>query len=237
MSAHILLVEDEQNVANVVIINLEAESFEVSHASDLQSARTLISENIQLIILDVMLPDGDGTEFATELREQGVRTPILMLTAKGATDDIVTGLQAGADDYLCKPFKLDELLGRIHAQLRRSQWQQPDPAVEAATEIQFDHCTVDLRSGRVNQVNDDLVQLTDIELKLLRYFHDRPYENLTREEIMETVWDLPATAKSRTLDNFIVRFRKLFELDHKAPQHFLTVYGSGYRYLPPGDKS
>ena len=234
MSTRLLLVEDEPNVADVLIINLEAEGYELIHAASLAAAEAALDQEFSLIILDVMLPDGNGVDFADTLRQRDMHIPILMLTAKDTTEDIVEGLEAGADDYLCKPFKLDELLGRIAALLRRRNWDSK--RLPAQSELCFPACCVDLVSGRIKQ-DDDIIQLTDIELKLLRYFQSNPYENLSRDDIMLAVWDAPAGVKSRTLDNFIVRFRKLFEEDHKQPQHFLTVYGSGYRFIPPQPKS
>ena len=135
MSINLLLVEDEPNVAEMLKLNLEAEGYGVVHAKNLASARQAIKENISLIVLDVMLPDGNGKDFAAELRAQSLRLPILMLTAMDTTDDIVTGLESGADDYLCKPFKLDELLGRVSALLRRQDWGNKQSELEA---ISFD---------------------------------------------------------------------------------------------------
>ncbi len=229
MSINLLLVEDEPNVAEMLKLNLEAEGYGVVHAKDLSSARLAITQNISLIVLDVMLPDGNGMDFAAELREQSLRLPILMLTAMDTTDDIVTGLESGADDYLCKPFKLDELLGRISALLRRQDWGNKQHELEA---ISFDGVEIDMRSGLISG-SSQAAALTDIELKLLRYFSSHPYEELSREAIMTAVWDAPATVKSRTLDNFVLRLRKLFEANQTQPQHFLTIYGSGYRYVPP----
>ncbi len=228
-SYNILLVEDEDNVAAMLKLNLEAEGYGVVHAPNLAAARTLMAEDISLIVLDVMLPDGNGMDFADELRQQSLRLPILMLTAKDTTGDIVEGLESGADDYLCKPFQLDELLGRIFALLRRQDWDKRQVELE---HISFYGIDIDMRSGLISG-SSQAAALTDIELKLLRYFSQRPYEELKRDDIMQAVWDAPSTVKSRTLDNFVLRLRKLFEPDVGNPQHFLTVYGSGYRYVPP----
>lgn len=229
MSYNVLLVEDEDNVAAMVKLNLEAEGYDVIHTPNLKRAREALADDIDIIVLDVMLPDGDGIEFANELRQQSVRLPILMLTAKNTTDDIVSGLEHGADDYLCKPFELDELLGRMFALLRRQNWSKKQVEQEF---INFNGIEVDMRSGLISG-SSQAAGLTDIELKLLRFFSQRPYEELSRDEIMQDVWDAPATVKSRTLDNFVLRLRKLFEEDAAKPRYFLTVYGSGYRYVPP----
>ncbi|NRA38411.1 MAG: response regulator transcription factor [Planctomycetes bacterium] len=235
MSHNVLLIEDEISLAETMCFNLESEGYQVDHAASLTAARSVITlsatanTEYDLIILDVMLPDGNGVDFAHELRKQHNHTPILMLTALNSTSNVVDGLEAGADDYMSKPFALAELLVRIKALLRRQIHSRPKLA--ATTQHSFGRLLIDLRNGNVTGGKKDFM-ITDIELKLLNYFLQHPLEELSRDDIMTAVWDVPSSVKSRTLDNFVMRLRKLFEVKHADPKHFLTVYGVGYRFVP-----
>lgn len=225
----VLLVEDEEHLAFSLRFNLEAEGYEVELATTLEQARSHDPTSFDVLLLDVMLPDGNGFEFCSQLRRAGVFTPILMLTALGASEDIVTGLEVGADDYLTKPFSLGELLGRLAAILRRRRWETKKP--ETSETIEFGNNRVDFRSHEV-VAQGEPAELTELEIRLVRFFVDRPNAVLSRGELLEGVWDMSAKTNTRTVDNFLVRLRKLFEADPAQPAHFLTVRGVGYRFVP-----
>ncbi len=226
---NLLLVEDEEHLAFTVAFNLRAEGYGVTEAVNLAAARAALDDaHFDLLLLDVMLPDGDGMAFCQELRARGLRTPIMMLTAKGAQQDIVSGLSMGADDYLTKPFALTELLGRVRALLRRHQWsasarKADDTFRFAGFTVHFDTCEV---------FKDGLrVEITDLELRLLKHFVENEARALSRHSLLEGVWGVHGETNTRTVDNFIVRLRRLFEPDPANPRHFLTVRGVGYRFV------
>ncbi len=235
----LLLVEDEANLAFTLEYNLRAEGYLVDVAPTLADAATRLGrESYEVLVLDVMLPDGSGFDLCRQLRARGNRTPILMLTALGTSDDVVGGLDAGADDYVTKPFDLTELVGRITALRRRRAWDREATPVPAAKLFRFGPFTVDLarrevtRKGVLGTGPGEQVPLTDLELELLAYFVQRPGEVVTRAQLLEDVWQLPRTTHTRTVDNFLVRLRRLFEQDPAAPKHFMTVHGTGYRFCP-----
>jgi DNA-binding response OmpR family regulator len=230
---NLLLVEDEEHLAFTLGFNLQAEGYNVETVGTLQAARVaLAKQRFDLLLLDVMLPDGEGFVLCRELREARDRIPVLLLTAKGTPEDIVKGLEAGADDYVTKPFVLKELLARIKAILRRHHWQSPEAPSPlqrfcfAGHEIDFENYDV--------RANGEPVELTPLEMKLLRYFIEHEDQVLTRETLLEKVWGVAAKNHTRTVDNFLMRLRRLFESDHTQPKHFLTVRGVGYRFLSKG---
>ena len=228
----ILLVEDEEHLAFTLRFNLEEEGYSVDLAGTLEAARECIGRPYDLILLDIMLPDGSGFDFCEELRTKGNFAPVLMLTAKGTPEDIVTGLGVGADDYLTKPFSLSELLGRISAVLRRRQWERDsNPAPEASSQLVFGENRVNFETFEVS-ARGEPVELTELELRLLRFFVDRPNVVVSRQELLEGVWQVNPHTNTRTVDNFLVRLRKVFELDPSEPKHFLTIRGVGYRFVP-----
>ena len=235
MPARLLLVEDEEHLAFALRFNLEAEGYVVTTAPTLADARAAIGDAppFDLILLDVMLPDGSGRSFCEQLRRRGDRTPVLMLTAKNTPPDIIAGLEAGADDYLGKPFDLSELLGRISALLRRRQWDLATPSVSDATTVAFGAATLD-RSTRRIRTGDDETELTELELRLAEYFVQRPNEIVRREALLEDVWGVSPNSQTRTVDNFVARLRKLIEPEPRRPRYLATVRGAGYRYTPGG---
>lgn len=231
MSDAILLVEDEAHLAYALRFNLEEEGYSVTVAGTLEEANAAVRANPPaLIVLDVMLPDGDGFAFCESLRRRGDRTPVLMLTAKNTAPDVIEGLGAGADDYVGKPFDLGELLGRIRALLRRRSW-----AVAPTTKdvFAFGPHRVDFEAHRV-EADGTQVEPTELELRLLRFFVDNPKRVVSREELLENVWEVSRQVHTRTIDNFIVRLRRLFEEDPANPRYFKTVRGVGYRFEPDG---
>lgn len=230
MKVALLLVEDEENLAFALRYNLEDEGYAVVRESTISGADAQLRHNqFALVVLDRMLPDGDGAAFCTVLRDRGDRTPVLLLTAKNASSDVIGGLDAGADDYLCKPFELGELLVRLTALRRRAEWRQvPEDRGES---LVFGAHRVEFSERRVFAHGAE-IPATELELRLLRFLGERPNRVVSREELLSEVWGVSRNVNSRTVDNFIVRLRKAFEDDPSAPKHFVTVRGVGYRFVP-----
>ncbi|HEV7860123.1 MAG TPA: response regulator transcription factor [Pyrinomonadaceae bacterium] len=240
--ARILVVEDEEHLASGLRFNLEAEGYLVEIASDgLMALERLlgVGDGFDVVILDVMLPGKDGFEVATELRAAGKYVPVLMLTARGRPEDVLQGFEAGADDYLPKPFELSILLARLHGLLRRREWfgqsqqqQQEQEEVNAKTELySFDGKTVDFVAQEL-RAHGRVVQLTLMEAELLRYLIGHAGRPVSRKEILEDVWNLHVDTDTRAIDNFIVRLRRYVEEDPAKPRHLLTVRSIGYRFIP-----
>ncbi|MFW5860563.1 MAG: response regulator transcription factor [Planctomycetota bacterium] len=237
VEAHrILLVEDEENLAHFITLNLESEGYRVAHAGNLAEARSRrAQEAFDLTVLDLMLPDGSGLQLLDELRRTSSDELVLVLTAKSTTDDVIRGLRSGADDYLAKPFALEEFLLRVEALLRR---RQITAGHGSRRRLAFGGNRVDLVSGEATTVHGP-ARLTETELRLLRCFLAHRGEDLRRQELLAEVWELPTErgASSRSLDNFVLRLRRLLELDPTRPVYFRTVYGIGYRFDPGEDCS
>jgi len=227
--AKILLVEDEPNIARGLVFNLEEEGYDVDHVETGEEALERIWEDpYALVVLDLTLPGIDGLVVCRTLRRQDPRLPILILTARTGEKDRVEGLDLGADDYLTKPFSLDEFLLRVKGMLRRSEWYRPGAA--QGGRYAFGRNEVDLKSHRATTPQGEL-PLTDLEVRMLRTFFQREGEILSRAELLKAVWGISPDTETRTLDNFIVRMRKYFEPDPANPVHFLTVRGRGYRFV------
>jgi len=229
----LLIVEDEQHLGRALKLNFELEGFEVELAASGKAAlRELAKPAPQApnaIVLDVELPDTSGFELCAKLREAGLFAPVLMLTVRASAEDRVRGLEAGADDYLPKPFEMSELLARIRALLRRQAWAK-EPT-EAPRVLRFGRAVIDFAAHRV-EVDGEPVALTALELELTAYFAANPGRVLPRQELLAEVWRLPRTNETRTVDNFVARLRKHFEVDPANPVHFLSHRGAGYRFEP-----
>lgn len=237
----VLIVEDEQHLADGLRYNLKAEGYDVDIAGSAEEAVLLLFDDrkvYDVVVLDVMLPGMDGFALAARLRAKGQFVPILMLTARGQAEDVLRGFEAGADDYLPKPFDLAVLLARIHALLRRREWFHKDRRSEsraqsseiAGSVFDFDNKTIDfdaleLRSG------DQTVNLTLMEAELLRYLINHDGRIVSRSAILEDVWGLREDTDTRAIDNFIVRLRKYIEDEPSRPRHLLTVRGVGYKFV------
>ncbi len=228
----ILLIEDEQHLASALKLNLGLEGYEVLHAASAREAGRLLVDptGFHAIILDVMLPDVDGVTFCQRLRDAGDYTPVLMLTARSSPQDKVAGLEAGADDYLPKPFELAELLARVRSLMRRARWARAETETDGAM-LRFGQVVVDFATHRV-MVADRPITLTKLELDLLRYFAENARRVLSRGELLENVWHVDRHANTRTVDNFIVRLRRQLEPDPQRPVHFVSVRGAGYKFEP-----
>jgi len=237
MSQSVLVVEDEKHLAAGLRYNLKAEGYDVETVGTAEEALALLNDGLRgfdVVVLDVMLPGMDGFSLASRLRAQGQFVPILMLTARGQAQDVLRGFEAGADDYLPKPFDLAVLLARINALLRRRQWFNKDrDRVEqdgGAKVFEFGGKTIDfealeLRSG------DQTVHLTLMEAELLRYLINHEGKIVSRSVILEDVWGLREDTDTRAIDNFIVRLRKYIEDEPSRPRHLLTVRGVGYKFV------
>jgi DNA-binding response OmpR family regulator len=230
--ARILLVEDEPSIARGLVFNLEEEGYRVVHVTTGEAAlEVLTAGNFALVVLDLMLPGIDGLQVCRRLRHLDPRLPVLILTARGEERDRVQGLSVGADDYLTKPFSLDEFLLRVRGMLRRSEWYH---RVSPEEDYTFNGNRVNLRAATADTPQGELA-LTELEVRMLRTFFRREGEILPRAELLEAVWGMAPDTKTRTLDNFIVRLRKYFEPDPTRPRYFLTVRGRGYRFLRDPD--
>ena len=230
----ILIVEDEANLAKGIQFNFEIEGYEVAVAADGAEALDRLGgklppgEAFDLVILDVMLPGMDGYAVAETLREAGNYTPILMLTAKGRPEDVVRGLEVGADDYLAKPFDLPVLLARVKGLLRRRDWArggaEPATARVGETEVDFQNFEVRARG--------QTFRLTLLEAMLLKLLVQNAGRVVSKGEILEKVWNVSPDTATRAVDNFIVRLRKYIEADPRFPKHLHTVRGAGYKLVP-----
>lgn len=228
MSSRILLVEDEPGIAMTVTDLLESEGYEIHTASDGHSGlKRALEDHFDVIILDVMLPGKDGIRVCRELREGGVVSAVLMLTAKTQVPDRVAGLKTGADDYLTKPFDPDELIARIEALLRRTRKNSPAPVLR----FQFSNVAIDFER---EEVFKDGVQITlaGKELQLLRYLIDNREKVISRDELLKNVWEYQAAVASRTVDVHLAWLRQKLEPNPQTPRHFHTVRGVGYRFTP-----
>ena len=235
----VLVIEDEAHLAAGLKLNLEFEGYRVVNARTIREAASQLVQGapIDLILLDIMLPDGDGFAFCKQLREAGNYVPVIMLTARGGAEDRVRGLDNGADDYLAKPFELPELLARVRSALRRRDWQHRDANTEPGRgTLKFGQAHIDFDTHEVTAF-DKPVRLTQLELDLLHYFAQHPRRVLTREELLERVWHLHNAPNTRSVDNFIVRLRKYFEPQPDKPVFFVSHRGAGYKFVPDGANS
>jgi two-component system, OmpR family, alkaline phosphatase synthesis response regulator PhoP len=229
MNASVLLVEDEELVGTMVRMNLEGQSHDVVWVRDGQQAIDSVDgARFDLILLDISLPRKDGIEVLGELRKRGVGTPIMMLTARADIQTKVQALEMGADDYLPKPFDVAELLARVNALVRRSQADRQLPADQKVSiggrPINFETREAETSEGRGT--------LSEKEAAIVRLLVAARGKVLSRSDIIEEVWGMEVSPTERTVDNFILRLRTLFEPEPARPRHIVTVRGSGYRYVP-----
>jgi DNA-binding response OmpR family regulator len=230
----IAVIEDEDHLAQGLLFNLQAEGYATHHEADGDAALAYLlntQDNIAAIVLDCMLPGADGFDIVRALREAQRYTPVLMLTARSSPEDILEGLEAGADDYLPKPFELSILLVRLKSLLRRTAWQNAAaPPEMPPDQYIFDHRTIRFDALELIAPNR-ITHLTLMEADLLRYLTDREGQIVPRKSILEEVWRVHEDTDTRAIDNFIVRLRRYIEDDPGNPQHLLTVRGIGYRFI------
>jgi len=223
----ILLVEDEENIRDVIKLNLEMEEYEVVATDNGKDALKYTKEqHFDLLILDVMLPEIDGYQICEQVRLTNRDVPIIFLTAKDAAQDRITGLKKGADDYLTKPFNLEELLLRVQNLIKRTS-KSPDNTPD---EYSFSGNSVNFATYEA-EGNPGAFTLTKKEAMLLKLLVDRRGEVVSRQQILQSVWGYDVYPSTRTIDNFILSFRKYFEKDPKNPEHFLSVRGVGYKFI------
>jgi DNA-binding response OmpR family regulator len=223
----VLIVEDDPAILRGLRDNLLAESYEVLTASDGEAGYRLAREQEpDLVILDLMLPRMSGYEVCRKLRDQGITTPILMLTARGEEADRVLGLDLGADDYVTKPFSVRELLARVRAIVRRANPPTPLP-----DELRFDDVVVDFRRYEARK-GDRRIEMTRKEYGLLRYLAARSGEVVRRDELLEEVWEYRNYPTTRTVDNHVLALRAKLEDGPAEPRHLITVHGVGYKFVP-----
>jgi DNA-binding response OmpR family regulator len=235
--SHILIVEDEQHLAEGLRFNLEAEGYEVTLVDNGEAGLELITarpSGFDLVILDVMLPGIDGFQVVSELRKSGQFIPVLMLTARGHPEDILRGFEAGADDYLPKPFELAILIARIRGLLRRTGWMQSK--VRTADAFEFAGKTINFGTLEL-RVGERVLPLTLMEANLLRYLIQHEGQGVSRKAMLEDVWGVREDTDTRAIDNFIVRLRKYIEKEPSRPEHLVTVRGVGYRFVAEPDIS
>ena len=239
---HILVVEDEEAIAQGLVFNLERKGYSVDLALDGETAlEKATARRFDLIVLDVALPKLDGFEVCQRLRRDGIFTAILILTARDQPDDVIYGLKTGADDYMVKPFDLAEFLARTEGLLRRARWSQSGqadaaaredaPAEDADTRFTFGPYWVDFKTWQA-KTRGGVVELSRKELAVIKVFAEKPNQVITRRELLEKVWELPNHPNTRVVDNVIVSLRKAFEENSWRPRHIHSVRGVGYRFVP-----
>ncbi len=224
----ILLVEDEEHLLKTILLNLELEGYKVTTAVDgIAALKNFRAGSFDLIILDVMLPELNGFDVCEEIRKEDIFVPVLFLTAKGTSEDKVKGLKLGADDYLTKPFNLEELLLRIQILIKRYAIKKPPKNLQ---HYQFNENEINFNTYEVTGVHRTKLQITKREIALLKLLIERKGEVISREEILDVVWGAEVFPSTRTIDNYILAFRKYFEKNPKEPQHFHSIRGVGYKF-------
>lgn len=240
---HILVVEDETHLAVGIRFNLEAEGYRATAVGDGVSALKLLRDKnseINMVVLDLMLPGMSGYEVCQAMRETGIDIPVLILSARTLTEDRTRGFDVGADQYLTKPFDLDELISRVKNLLllydRRAKGRMIHES--SRKQYRFGRAEIDFEHFQA-KVGGEEVHMTQLEWKLLDYFVRNEGRVISRNELLEEVWDMPGSIETRAVDQFIRRLRKTFEVDPSQPRHFLTIRDMGYRFVcdPDADSS
>jgi two-component system alkaline phosphatase synthesis response regulator PhoP len=227
--ANILLVEDEENLHEALKLNLELEGYEITSAYDGNEAlKAIKDEYFDLIIMDVMLPQIDGISVTETIRLQNNEVPVLILSAKNTSADRVLGLKKGADDYMVKPFNLEELLLRVEKLILKNKKLNDKETV--GDTYNFGHNTIDFKAQSAVAWNKVQIELSKKEVMLLKLLIENKNEVVTREKILQSVWGYNVFPTTRTIDNFILNFRKYFEKDSRSPVFFHSVRGVGYKY-------
>jgi two-component system OmpR family response regulator len=231
---HILVIEDERHLAVGIKYNLEAEGYRVTTIGEGPAGLAFIRENeaeIDLIVLDLMLPGMSGYAICESMRDSGYDIPVLILSARNQSEDRTRGFDVGANQYLTKPFDLDELLSRVKNLLTHyKRAAKPLPHSPTIKHYEFSNIKIDFEQCEVTRGEESL-QLTRRELELLRYFVEHEGKLIPRGDLLKNVWNLPAHVQTRAPDQFLLRLRKLFEPDPASPQHFLTIRDLGYKFV------
>ncbi len=229
MSQRILLVEDEENLRSTIRLNLDLEGYNVTEARDGKIALdTFRSAHFDLIILDVMLPEMDGYTLCRKIRMENTQVPVLFLTAKGSSDERVQGLKLGADDYLAKPFNLQELLLRVSNLVKRGAKNQESRIQNQL--YKFGENEINFLTYEIKPVKGNKQTISKREIHLLKLLIEKKNEVVSREDILKNVWEYDVYPSTRTIDNYIVNFRKYFEKNPREPKYFFSVRGVGYKF-------
>ncbi|MEQ1623870.1 MAG: response regulator transcription factor [Sediminibacterium sp.] len=227
--ANILLAEDEENLHEALKLNLEMEGYTVTSAFDGNEALKAIgNEYFDLIIMDIMMPEVDGISVLETIRVNANEVPVLILSAKNSSADRVLGLKKGADDYLTKPFNLEELLLRVSKLIEKNQKIQVKESI--GDHYEFGQNNIDFKAQTAINFNQQTIELSKKEVMLLKLLIENKGEVVTREKILQVVWGYNVYPTTRTIDNFILNYRKYFEQDSRNPKHFHSVRGVGYKY-------
>jgi two-component system, OmpR family, alkaline phosphatase synthesis response regulator PhoP len=228
--SRILLVEDEKSLSGPLALNLGIEGYEVDLAENGNRASELFSaspESFDLVILDIMLPDLDGFALCSRFKQLRSDIPVIFLSAKGMAADRIGGLKLGAEDYITKPFDLEELLLRVQNVIKRAR-----PQVSSESVFRFGNCSVDFETYEIKDNRGNEHTLSRREIALLKMLADNANKVISRDEIIEKLWTPEENPSGRTIDNYILNFRKLFEPDQKNPSYFHSVRGVGYKFTP-----
>lgn len=225
---YILVIEDEESLFDIIAENLREEGYQVLHAADGKTGQLLWQTNSpDVVVLDVMLPYLNGYDLCQTMRQAGYDTPVLFLSAKGQPDDRIKGLRVGGDDYLAKPFHLPEFLLRVQNMLKRRAWGK-----DLAKSYEFAGHQIDFRSWTVKLASGKEESLGEREIGILGLLTKRAGEVVSRDDILDEVWGSDAFPSSRTVDNFVMRLRKLFEPEPAKPIYIHTIWGVGYKFTP-----
>ncbi len=227
MKACIFLVEDEASLSKIISLNLQMEGYEVISVDNGLNALQMFKEHhhdIHLVLLDVMLPGMNGFELCMNFKSIAPDLPVIFITAKNQTSEKITGLKLGADDYLVKPFELEELLLRIQNILKRHAKPLSIPI------LKLSNCVVNFETYEIQDVNGDTFTISKREIAFLKLLSQNTNKVISRDQIIEALWDKNENASARTIDNYILNFRKYFEKNPKEPEHFLSVRGVGYKF-------
>ena len=224
----LLVVEDEDHLLDGLQLNFVLEGYEVTAArSGNDALKEFRKGRFDLVLLDVMIPDINGFDVCQTIRLEDSHTPILFLSARGSTEDRIKGLKTGADDYIVKPFNLEELLLKVKILLSRSEGKSVSSNTDTYT---IGDASIDFKSYEVVRGDDKLYDLSQKEAKLLRLLIDKKDEVVSRDYILETIWGFDVYPTTRTIDNYILTYRKLFEMDSRQPKHFHSIRGVGYKF-------
>ena len=223
----ILIIEDDHALSLGLRINLEAEGYEVLHALTAEDGLAILdNSSVDLVVLDLMLPGMDGVEALERIRSENLKLPVLILTARSSADDKIEGLKAGADDYLTKPFHLEEFLLRVRRMLDRYQWYKPEDILQVANNrVDFNTLEIEDDTGKISRI-------TPHEANLIQYITLHQDRIVTRAELLKNVWGLDPDIETRTVDTFISRIRRYLEKDPSKPEHIISIRGKGYRFIP-----
>ena len=223
----ILVIEDEENLASTLALNLELENYKVLVAKNGTEGLSLYRENhtsIDLVLLDVMLPGINGFDLLPEFKKIDKEVPVIFLTAKNLVNEKISGLKLGAEDYITKPFELEELLLRIRNVIKRNSRSVTTPFI-------FDTCSINFETFEIRNIKGESLTLSRREIGLLKLLTDNVNKVISRDQIIEALWDENEKPSSRTIDNYILGFRKHFEENPKEPKHFHSVRGVGYKFM------